>query len=403
MRYFFESINEQGKTITGEYEADSEIKVIEYLQKRRLKPLLVKPKKAAPVFTHHLSFFEKITTVDRITLVRNLAATNRAGLSILDSLEILAQDASKPLLKKILLQIKSNVEGGQPLWQSFQNYQQHFPPFFVGMVRAAETSGKLDVTLQELTQYLTREYNLLKKIKSALTYPLILLMASFGVVVFLLGFVLPRVEKTFERSQIVLPLATRILLQISHAIKYSILLDVFILAGIVAVVFFLYRSTAGKKFFTKILFRIPLVREVMKKVALVRFSRTLGSLLSSGTPITEALELSANSVGNEFYKQAIIKANKDIARGLALSKSLATESKLFPHFLVSLVTVGERTGTLTHVLKTFADFYDEEVDYTLKSVATFLEPIMLLLMGVIIGLIALSILLPIYQIVGKYV
>jgi len=403
MRYFFEAINQLGAVTIGEHEAESEAAVIEYLQKRQLIPISIKPATAIISRGRSLMMFDRINALDRISLVRNLAVTTKAGLSIMESLAILAQDTTKPLLKNILLQIANNMQNGQPLWQSFQYYKKHFPPFFVGMIRAAETSGKLDATLEELTQYLTGEYNLVRKIKSAMAYPLILLVASCGVIVILIGFVLPRIEETFKRSQVALPIFTKIMLAISHAMRYSILLDSLVIIAIVVAIFLIRRNDAIKEVIAKLLFKLPVVNDLLKKIVLVRFARTLGSLLSSGLLITEALKLAADSVGNIYYRNAILKVNDDIMRGLPLSKALASSGKLFPHFFVSLVTVGEKTGTLENILKTFADFYDEEVDYTLKSLTTFLEPILLLVMGLIIGFIVLSILLPIYQFVGKFI
>jgi type II secretory pathway component PulF len=367
-----------------------------------LIPILVR-KETAALFDRDFALFESVTMMDRIALVRNLAATTKAGLSIVESLDILAQDATKPLLKKIFLQIKNNMQNGQALWQSFQYYQKHFPPFFVGMVRAAETSGKLDVTLDELTQYLAREYSLVKRVKTAMAYPTILLIAAFGVIVILLGFVLPSMEKTFQRSQIVLPVYTRVMLSIGHAMTYNFFLDFIVVAMVVFLIVAIRRNVVLKSLFAKIVFHIPLVNALIKKIVLVKFTRTLGSLLSSGALITDSLRLAADSVGNEYYKEAILKINSDVSRGVSLSKALKSSGNLFPNFLISLVIVGEKTGSLENILKTFANFYDEEVDYALRSLTTFLEPAMLLIMGLVIGAIVLSVLLPIYQFVGKFI
>lgn len=402
MRYYYEATDQRGVAVNGGYESDSEADVAEYLQKRQLIPILIR-KETSVLFDRDFSLFERVTMMDRIALVRNLAATTKAGLSIVESLDILAQDATKPLLRKILLQIKNNMQNGQALWQSFQYYQNHFPPFFVGMIRAAETSGKLDVTLDELTQYLTREYSLVKRVKNAMAYPFILLVACVGVIIILLGFVLPSMEKTFQRSQIVLPIYTRVMLSIGHAMTYNFFLDFIVIAGIIALVFVIKRSAFLKELFAKIVFRIPLVNQLIKKIILVKFSRTMGSLLSSGALITDSLRLAADSVGNEYYKRAILKINADVSRGVSLSKALKACGNLFPNFLISLVIVGEKTGSLENILKTFANFYDEEVDYSLRTLTTFLEPAMLLFMGLIIGAIVLSVLLPIYQFVGKFI
>jgi type IV pilus assembly protein PilC len=402
MRYYFESTDQNGKVTTGTYEADTEAEVSEHLQKRQLIPVLIRQETEA-FLKRDFALFERITPMDRIALVRNLAATTKAGLSILESLDILAKDATKPLLRKVLLQIKSNIQNGQALWQSFQYYQRYFPPFFVGMVRAAESSGKLDTTLTELAQYLTREYSLVKRVKSAMAYPMILLAASVGVTFVLLGFVMPAMEKTFERSHIVLPFYTKIMLAIGHGVAYNFFLDIFAAAVIVILVIAARRNLLLKTFFSRLLFHIPIVKELIKKIVLVKFARTLGSLLSSGALINESLRLAADAVGNEYYKAAMLKVSADVSRGVSLSKAMAVHDRLFPNFLISLVIVGEKTGTLENILKTFAEFYDEEVDYSLRALTTFLEPALLLVMGLIIGSIVFSILIPIYQFVGKFI
>lgn len=235
-----------------------------------------------------------------------------------------------------------------------------------------------------------------------MAYPLILLIASFIVTFVLLGFVLPAMEKTFERAHIVLPIYTRVMLAIGHAISYNFFLDAFFVVLIGIGFTAIRHNPAMQAILTKIYFRIPVLNNVLKKIVLVKFSRTMGSLLSSGALITDALRLASDSVGNEIYKRAILKVAVDVGRGVSLSKSLATQEKLFPNFLISLVLVGEKTGTLENILKTFADFYDEEVDYSLRTLTTFLEPALLLVMGLIIGTIAISIILPIYQYVGSF-
>jgi Type II secretory pathway, component PulF len=401
MRYYYEATDQKGELTTGEYDADKEVDVSEYLQKRKLIPVMIRPQTKSAL-SRDFALFENITPMDRITLVRNLAATTKAGLSIIESLDILAKDATKPLYKKILIQTRNNIQNGQPLWQSFQNYKQYFPPFFIGMVRAAESSGKLDTTLDELTQYLNREYSLVKRVKSAMAYPLILLVASFVVTFVLLGFVMPAMEKTFERAHIVLPIYTRVMLAIGHAVSFNFILDAFIIALVAVGIVAIRRSPAAQAMLTRIYFKIPILSDVLKKIVLVKFSRTMGSLLSSGALITDALHLAADSVGNEIYKRAILKVAVDVGRGVALSKALSSHDKLFPNFLLSLVLVGEKTGTLEKILKTFADFYDEEVDYNLRTLTTFMEPALLLVMGLIIGTIAISIILPIYQYVGSF-
>lgn len=404
MIYIYEASDQYGKIIEGEYDAHDRDGVVEYLTRRELIPLSIEEKGMAKGGKKkNIALFETITAVDRILLVRNLAATIRSGLNIIEALNILIGDTTKELMRTILADAKNNLKSGQPLSATFTTYQKYFPAIFVGMIKAGEASGRLEETLNDLGRHLSREYNLLRKVRSALSYPIILLVASIGVIFLMLVFVLPRLVKVFKQSNAPLPLPTQILMNISNAVTYSITLDIAIVGGLIWFFVFFRKTLPGQRFFTWLFMRLPFVRELLHKVALVRFTRTLGSLIGSGTHIIEALGLAADSIGNVYYRSAILASIVQIKNGVPLSKALEQYPNLFPHFLIGLVSVGERTGTLQHVMETFAEFYDEEVDHTLKDLTTFIEPLLLLMMGLVIGTIALSILLPIYRLVGKFV
>jgi type II secretory pathway component PulF len=241
-----------------------------------------------------------------------------------------------------------------------------------------------------------------KKVKEAMTYPIILITASIGIVTVMLTFVLPKLSKSFIQNNVELPFLTKMLVNISNALTFSPLLDIAIVGGFVAFVMYFRKTEGGKKFISRALFKIPVVKNLVKKIMLVRFSRTLGSLISSAMSISESLNLTARAVGNEVYEEAILKADGEIKNGIALSQALKNNQKLFPNFLISLVAVGEKTGTLDKVLKNFSDFYEDDVSSALKSLTTLLEPLLLLFMGLIVGLIAVSILMPIYSMVGTF-
>lgn len=404
MIYIYEASDQYGKIVQGEYDAHDRDGVVEYLTRKELIPIsieekgLVKGKKRGGVV-----LFETITAVDRILLVRNLSAAIRSGLNIIEGLNILIGDTTKELMRSILNDAKNNLKIGQPLSTTFDTYKKYFPTIFIGMIRAGEASGRLAETLDELGKHLSRDYNLMRKVRSALAYPVILLVASIGVIILMLTFVLPRLVKVFKQSNAELPLPTQILMAVSNAVTYSITLDVIILGMLIWFFTAFRRTSSGQRFFTWSFMRIPFVKELVHKVALVRLTRTLGSLIGSGTHIIEALELAADSVGNIYYRNAISASIEQIKNGVPLSKAFESYPDLFPHFLIGLVSVGERTGTLQQVMETFADFYDEEVDHTLKDLTTFLEPMLLLMMGLVIGTIALAVLLPIYRLVGKIV
>ncbi|HBH71567.1 MAG: Type II secretion system protein, PilC [Parcubacteria group bacterium GW2011_GWC1_42_11] len=401
--FIYEGYNRDGAIVKGEYEADTRDGVADYMLRRDLTPVSISSLRSGKGgLGMSISLFEKITSVDILFLVRNLSATVKAGLSIVEALDILIADTEKKIMKDTLIEVQALVKNGQPLSAGFENYKNDFPPVFLGMLRAGETSGQLSHTLAELGQYLSKEFALRAKVKSALMYPVILLSASVGVVSLLLIFVLPRLTKAFASSGVELPWVTKFFLWLSSMLTYSFLLDGAVLVFLIW--FFLYFRTTrtGKKFFFWVISHIPVASELVKKVALVRFTRTLGNLMSSGLSAVSSLESSANSIGNQKYEVAINTVVDHVKNGISISDALSKFPELFPRLLVSLTTVGERTGSLSEILVTFSDFYEEDVDNKLKDLTAVLEPALLLLMGLLVGAIAFSIILPIYQLVGHF-
>lgn len=402
--YIYEAVTEDGRIVKSEINSLNKEEVVSVLSQKGLTPVKIELKSAdsKTVSIGTTAIFESFNSLDRIILIRNLAATIKAGLSISEALEIMVSDASKGVVKKFLQEAQLGVQNGQPLSNIFEKHSKTFSPIFIGMIRAGESSGTLDKSLEELNRHLDREHKMIKDIKGALTYPLILIVMTIAIVIVMLTFVLPKLSKSFIQNNIELPLMTKILVDISNALIYSPILDVLIVAAFIGFFMYFRKTSSGKRLISRFLFKIPVVKNLIKKIMLVRFSRTLGSLLSGALSISESLNLTAKAVGNEKFEAAILSADADIKNGIPLSSALRNNSSLFPNFLVSLVAVGEKTGTLDKVLKDFANFYEDDVSSALKDLTTFLEPVLLLFMGVVVGLIAVAILLPIYSMVGTF-
>lgn len=403
--YIYQAYDKENKIVNGEYEAASREEVSLYLSKHYLTPVSIKiigtTGKSGGILS--IELFDSISSVDILFLVRNLSATIKAGLSIVESLDILIKDTKKKLVKRILQSVMAMIKNGQSLSLAFEANKNSFPPIFIGMIKAGEVSGQLDKTLKELSKSLSKEYALKAKVKGALTYPIILLVASAVVVVLMLIFVLPKLTASFASSGVKLPFITQLFLSISNALTWSYTLDA-IVAFFIIWFFTYFRTTQfGKKLFFEIVSRVPVSGELIKKIALVRFSRTFGNLIGSGLSVVDSLEISSQSMDNHNYTKALLKVIDDIKDGINISESLSKYPKLFPNLLVSLVAVGERTGSLEEILINFSDFYEEEVDNQLKALTSFLEPVLLLIMGLMIGSIAVSIILPIYQLIGNFV
>lgn len=399
--YIFESIDQKGTLRQGEIEALNKNAVLEFLQREKLTAISIVEKGAvSKAFKISLAFLQRIKPLEKIILTRHLAAVIKAGLNLLESISILIEDTRNPTMKRILETAKFNLEKGQSLSTTFAYYSQYFSPLFVGLIKAGEVSGNLERNLNLLSNQMLREYDLRKKILGAMLYPMILLGVSFVVIIFLLTFLLPRLGQIFVQSGVKLPLLTRIILLVSGILSNHAYLTFFFLIILFIFLIYFLRSTRGKILLIRFFSKIPIFNNLIQKIALVRITQSLYSILSSGLPVLEALDLTADSVGSEYYKETILKIKEEIRRGGSLSKSLERYPNFFPRLLVSMVTFGERTGTLESVFLSTSQFYDEEIDRTLKDLVTLLEPILLLAMGFIVGSIALSILLPIYQLVG---
>jgi type II secretory pathway component PulF len=402
--FIYEAINEEGIIVTNEINSSSKDEVVAVLTQKHLMPISVKLKNDfnKPNTLSSTVIFERFTALDKIILIRNLGATIKAGLSLSEALEIMVTDSKKKVVRDFLLEARNSILNGQSLSSIFEKHKKIFSPVFVGMIRSGESSGTLEKALDDLNQHLNREYNLIKQVKSALTYPIILIVASVGIVLVMLVFVLPKLSKSFIQNNIELPLLTKVLVDISNALTFSPLLDISVVFALVIFLVYFKKTKIGKQILSFLIFNIPVVKNLVKKVILVRFSRTLGGLIDGALAISESLNLTAKAVGNDVYEAAILAAAADMKNGISLSEALKKNPELFPNFLISLVAVGERTGTLGLVLKNFSDFYESDVDSALKDLSTLLEPLLLLFMGLTVGLIALAVLMPIYQMVGSF-
>jgi type II secretory pathway component PulF len=405
--FIYEAVDEDGGVVNSEINAVDSEEAVALLTQKRLIPIKIISKSGPGSRVQLLPFssrnlFENFSSQDKIILIRNLAATVKSGLSLNEALEILISDSNKKVVKKFLLEAQNSIQNGQPLSRTFEANSRYFSPLFIGMIKAGEASGHLGEALEELSHYLLREYKLVKKVKSALAYPLILMTTSIGIVILMLVFVLPRLSKTFTQNNIKLPFLTQVLVSLSNLITYNFWFDFLFVAALVGIVVYFKKNAQGKKVIAYLTFKIPVVRSLVKKIILVRFSRTLGGLVDSSLSISESLNLSARSLGNSRYEKVLNGVDEDLKNGIPLSKSLRKNEDLFPKILISLIGVGEKTGSLGKVLKSFAEFYEDDVDSALKDLTTFLEPALLLFMGLTVGIIALAILLPVYSMVGSF-
>ena len=405
--FIYRALNKDGREEQGELQANDKETAVEYLKRDGFLALSLeekgKIKKGGLSFLSQIDFLQSgVNSLDRMFLVRHLSAILKSGINLRESLEILEEDTSKPALKAVLTDAKKNLERGQPLSATFAAYENYFSSVFVGLIKAGEASGTLEETLEGLGEQLRRDYEMKKKVQSAMIYPAVLLGASSLIVILLLTFILPRLAKSLIQAKVVLPAITRFFIFISGVFSASPPLTIAIFILFVISSFLFSRRKESREFFIFILEKLPVSRELIKKLALARFTMTFRNLLKSGMSALDALDITAKTVGNSRYEAAIVSIAEEIRKGAPLHEVFKKRANLFPQLVSSIIAVGERTGTLEKSLLTIAEYYNEEVDRLLKNLVSLLEPILLVIMGIIVATIALSILLPIYQLVSSF-
>ncbi|MEX2054500.1 MAG: type II secretion system F family protein [Candidatus Colwellbacteria bacterium] len=389
-----------GQIVEGDIEADSSAAVLGWMSQQALHPISIKSTEKKTLFSKQ--FGESITIEDKVFIAKYLALMLRVGTDLFRAIDILVADFEKPSVKNLLLEVRESLSKGQPLHTAFANHPKHFSPVFVSLLRAGEASGSLDTVFERLSLDLEKEKELRSRIKGALIYPVILVGLSLGVLFLMLTFVLPRIAETFLSGNMDPPAFSRIVFGIGIFFEKYILLVLPAFVGAVIGSWFFFKSTqVGKRVGRQIVKRIPVVSDITHKISIQRFSATLASLMKSGMPILDALEITADSVGSDELKTVLNRVSRDgIAKGLTVGEAFRREP-YFPKVLVNLIAVSEKAGHMEEVLETLADFYEKEIDSSLKILVSFLEPVMLLVIGVIVGAIALAIIVPVYQLVGQ--
>ena len=401
MKFHYVASQPDGKVIESEIEAANVSQVLNVIASRGLKPISIRQvgeKKVEAILSKG-----KINITDKIFISKYLALMLKLGTGLLQAINILIEDFDKKTVKSFLMEVKTNLENGKPFYITFAKYPKIFNQVYINLVKAGEASGNLDTVFENLTASLVKEKNLKDSIKSALIYPILLLSASVLILMFLVMYALPKIANVFEQGGFNPPLFSRVVFAIglffSH---FGFFIFGFLILGVIAVIYFYKNSLVFQRFVFGIISSIPVVHDLVNKMAIQRFAATLSSLIKAGIPITNALEITADAVGNVEFKEALMRISQEgLAKGLTIGEAFHKEV-LFPKTVVNLMAISEKAGHIEDVLGVLADFYSSEIDSSLKSLVSFLEPVMLMAIGVIVGLIALSIIVPIYQLTTQF-
>ena len=385
-----------GQILKGTLEVPTRDEVMAYLKKNRM--ILVNVREQPKQFSIKLPQ-KGISTRDLVIFTRQFATMINAGLPLVQSLNILAQQTENKALKEIVKQVVFDVEAGNTLADAFRKHPKAFPDLYVNMVAAGEAGGILDTILLRLATFLEKSDALVRKVKSAMVYPVVIISVAVIAVAVLLIFVIPTFESMFASVNMELPLPTRIVIGASKILSgwwWAIIL------GMAAIAFAsrqYYMTPEGRRRVDGALLNAPIIGDLLRKSAVSRFTRTLGTLISSGVSILDGLEITAKTAGNRVIHDAVMQSRASIAGGETIAGPLAA-SGVFPPMVISMIAVGEQTGGLDEMLSKIADFYDSEVDVAVGTLLSMMEPIMIVVLGVIVGGMVVAMYLPIFDMVN---
>jgi type IV pilus assembly protein PilC len=391
-----------GKQKKGKLEADSREIVQQQLRDQGFFVTQIQEAAAAPQKkTGGFRLRRRVGLKDLSIFCRQFATMINAGVSLVRCLDVLEQQTNSVNLKEVIREIQTEVEGGATLSRSMAAYPRVFSNLAVGLVRAGEVGGVLDDTLDRLATFLEKDMELRRKIKSAMTYPVLVMIVAVGIVTFLVTFILPKFIALFKELGVQdFPVPTLILMRISHFATSKWWLCIIIIVALWIAIGRIRATKTGRRYYDIMKLKVPVFGSLNHKIAVARFARTLSTLLSSGVPILQAMETVAGTVDNTIISEAILLSRTAIREGDTIGDPLA-QSRMFPPMVVQMIAIGEETGQLDAMLGKVADFYEAEVEAALESLTAALEPVMIVFLGFVVGFIVISMFLPLISIIGS--
>jgi type IV pilus assembly protein PilC len=393
--FVWEAETKRGEVKKGEMDAADETVVRGLLRRQGLKSINVK-KKPKDVLEYLPFLKQKVKEKDIVVFARIFATMINAGLPLIQCLDLLSQQEQNKTFAKIITTVKEDIEGGSTLHDALKKHPRVFDELFVNLVAAGESGGILDVILNRLSNYMEKAMKLKSRVKSAMTYPAIVLVVAVAVVALLLVYVIPVFKKLFESMGGQLPGPTQFLIDVSEFTQSYFLFMIGFLAVFVYLFRRYYRTEKGRRTVDALVLKAPVFGPLIKKVAVAKFTRTLSTMLGSGVPILEGLSIVSKTAGNVIIESAIMKTRQSISEGRTIAEPLA-ETDIFPAMVVQMIAVGEATGALDAMLEKIADFYDDEVDTAVGALTTMLEPFMMVFLGVVVGGMIICMYLPIFK------
>lgn len=394
--YDYKAKDTEGVTVTGAVEAPNDAVAQDTLKERSLVVLSLSERKRRTIFQSSLSFFSRVPRKDVVLFARQLAVMISATVPIVQALRILVKQTSNITFKIIISEIADEVDGGAKLSSSLARYPQAFSDFFIHMIRSGETTGKLDETLNYLADQQEKDYDLQSKIQGAMIYPSFILGAMVVIGVLMMIFVIPKLTDALKAGGATLPIATRVLIGISAFLQHFWwLLAGLIVLGVMGFRVYI-RTPQGRRQWDTLKFHLPVFGPIFQKIYLVRFSRSFSTLIASGIPVTKALEIVSDVIGNVIYKELTLETIREVEAGNSIATVLV-QSRIVPPMLPQMMIVGEQTGKLDLILDKLANFYAKELENTVANLVSIIEPLILVIMGAAVAVIVMAILLPLYN------
>ena len=393
--YKYKAITNQGKALEGTHNARSEEEVVRMLRKNKYFPVHIQETENKKDI-RDIQIFSKVNTKDIAVFCRQLYTMLNAGVTLINCLEILHQQTGNKKLKQVIGQVYETVQKGFSFSEALKKQKSIFPDLLINMVEAGEASGNLDTIMDRMATHYEKEFKINNKIKNAMVYPIILSIVSMVVVIFLLTFVMPTFIEMFEDSGAPLPTPTRILLSMSNFLQqyWYLLIGIFII--LVSVMYQIVKTHQCRLFLDKLQLKLPILRGTTEKIVTSRFTRTLATLSASGVPLLQSLEIVSNIVGNKVVGNGINRAKEEVRKGTSLYKAIK-DIHVFPPMVISMIQIGEESGSLEQILDKTASFYDDELEAVLQKLTTMIEPLMIVAMAIVIGFIVISMMLPMFD------
>jgi len=406
-KYAYRALNKEGKEIFGIIQADSQALAINDVRSLGLYPTQVREARKSDERRARKEkkglnelYFGGVKTKEIVIMTRQLSTLIDAGLPLLRSLNILVAQLKPCKLRDILREVGTDIQSGSTFSESLAKHPKQFDRLYVNMVRAGEVGGMLETVLQRIATFMERRAALARRVKGAMIYPIAVLLIAAGIVAFLLMKVVPVFADIFKEFGGELPWPTQFLMACGDFMIYSWWKLLVAISWFIIGIKVLLKFEVVRKFNDRLFLKLPLIGDLVTKVAVARFARTLGTLITSGVPILQALKITKETIGNSVIMKAVDKVHDSIKEGETIAAPL-DETKVFPAMVVNMIDVGEETGNLDAMLSKISDFYDTEVEYLLASLTSMLEPIMIVGMGGIVGFIVISVFLPLYQLIGN--